>query len=590
MPHGPASIPAADATPLPPQPRLSVVALVAVALPALIAFNLPPSATFFNQATALIGWGAFLALLAVVLPNTRRLPSGGLLALHGALAVLLLSALTAPLWTGQPWALALSSVGLIAAAALAAQVGASAQRAGHGWAAFHAFCIGLLVAGVGSSLIAVIQVLAPSWADGTWIARSGIEGRAVGNLRQPNHLSSLLLWALVAVAWLGEVGRLRRPAATGLMALMLFALVLSASRTGMVGAVMLALWGGLDRRLSASTRRLLWLVPVFYVVFWAGITGWAHFQQQVFGGEAQLHKADISSSRFGIWSNTLSLIAAHPWAGVGWGEFNFAWTLTPFPGRPVAFFDHTHNLPLQFAVELGLPLAALALTLLSIAVVAAVQAARRAVGDDASPLRAALVMVLLVIVHSQLEYPLWYAYFLLPAAFALGLCLGGPASAEPAAAPAPGRTRPLLLGAMLLLVGGLVSVQDYLRVVAIFAPSEDAAPLPQRIADGQRSWFFSHHGDYAAGTTPEHPSEAMNAFIGAPHFLLDARLMMAWAKALDESGDTDRARYVAQRLKEFRNEQADEFFAPCKAEPASGQALPFQCQQPTRSLGYADFR
>ena len=37
-------------------------------------------------------------------------------------------------------------------------------------------------------------------------------------------------------------------------------------------------------------------------------------------------------------------------------------------------------------------------------------------------------------------------------------------------------------------------------------------------------------------------------------------------------------------------EQADEFFAPCKAEPASGEALPFQCQQPGKVLGYADFR
>ena len=55
------------------------------------------------------------------------------------------------------------------------------------------------------------------------------------------------------------------------------------------------------------------------------------------------------------------MIAQQPWTGVGFGEFNFAWTLTPFPDRPMAFFDHTHNLPLQLAVELGLPLAALVL-------------------------------------------------------------------------------------------------------------------------------------------------------------------------------------------------------------------------------------
>ena len=35
----------------------------------------------------------------------------------------------------------------------------------------------------------------PALADGSWIARSGVPGRAVGNMRQPNHLASLLLWA-----------------------------------------------------------------------------------------------------------------------------------------------------------------------------------------------------------------------------------------------------------------------------------------------------------------------------------------------------------------------------------------------------------
>ena len=35
--------------------------------------------------------------------------------------------------------------------------------------------------------------------------------------------------------------------------------------------------------------------------------------------------------------------------------------------------------------------------------------------------RAAFVIVFLVAVHSMLEYPLWYSYFLLPTAFAFGV-------------------------------------------------------------------------------------------------------------------------------------------------------------------------
>ena len=144
---------------------------------------------------------------------------------------------------------------------------------------------------------------------------------------------------------------------------------------------------------------------------------------------------------------------------------------------------------------------------------------------------------------------------------------------------------------MVLMMGGLLSVADYLRVVKIFVPAETAPPLAERIADGQRSVFFAHHADYAAATTAERPSEAMAAFTRAPHYLLDARLMMAWAKALNEAGKVDEARFVAQRLKEFKNAQAAEFFKPCE-EPGAADAAgrPFQCVAPTRSFRYEDFR
>ena len=591
-----------------PAPRASTalrgaaaLSCLALAAPTLLAFNLPPSSTFLNQAAALIGWGGWLALLAAALPASVWPRSSGLAALQSALALLLLAALASPLWAGLPWSLALSSAGMIAAAMLAAQMGAAMQRGGLALPAFRAFCIGLVVAGVASSVIGIVQVFAPGWADGEWIARSYIEGRAVGNLRQPNHLSSLLLWSTVAVLWLGEARVIRRWGGALLALLFIFVVVLSGSRTGALSVVLLAAWGLLDKRLSRPTRTLLLLAPLVYAAFWLGTSAWADRSHHVFGGETRFTaKGDISSSRYGIWADTLTLIRMHPWAGVGFGEFNFAWTLTPFPGRPVAFFDHTHNLVLQFAVELGLPLAALVLALLLWALYSALRAAlqARSNADPAqAPLRrAAFMMVLLILVHSLLEYPLWYAYFLLPAAFAFGLGLAAPGepATSTAAAPSertrPGRTRPLLIAAMLLMVGGFAAVADYARVVVIFAPGEGAPPLAQRIEDGRRSVFFAHHADYAAATTAEHPADALRSFQRAPHYLLDARLLQAWATALNEAGETQRARYIAQRLREFRNVQSEPFFAPCEAPPKRGATLLFQCQAPTRTFDFEDFR
>ena len=581
--------PATQAEPLVPPwvqpPVLAVLSSFALAAPALLAFNLPPSATFFNQASALVGWGGLLLLFAVDAPLRLQRQNFGLAALLAALALLLASSLASPLWAGLPSALALSGAGLILAAALAALVGASVQSAGFGVTAFRAFCIGMVIAGVASSVVGIVQVFAPQWPDGDFIARTYIAGRAVGNMRQPNHLSSLLVWATIAAVWLAETGVFKRWVGSALALLFIFVIVLSASRTGTVSVGLLAVWSLLDKRLSRPTRLLLLLAPVAYGLFWLGTSAWANYSHHVFGGETRFStKGDISSSRWGIWSNTLALIAMHPWAGVGFGEFNFAWTLTPFPGRPVAFFDHTHNIVLQFAVELGLPLATAVLALLAWALFTAWRSAQ----DSAR--RAALVMVLMILLHSLLEYPLWYAYFLLPAAFAFGLCLGRSEDA-PAAAASGKTTRPLLMiASLLLMLGGIASVADYSRVVTIFAPAEGAPPLAQRIASGQRSVFFAHQADYAAATTTEHPADAMDSFQRAPHNLLDARLMMAWAKALDESGDHERARYVAQRLKEFHNDAAEEFFAPCAETPQRGVPLPFQCEPPLRQLGYQDFR
>ena len=111
------------------KPLLIALAVNAVALPALLAYNLPPSSTFLNQAAALVGWGAFLTVLAGSMPSGGARWSGGAKSLQAAFALLLLAALAAPLWASAPWSLALSAAGLIGAAALTALVGASLQRA-----------------------------------------------------------------------------------------------------------------------------------------------------------------------------------------------------------------------------------------------------------------------------------------------------------------------------------------------------------------------------------------------------------------------------------------------------------------------------
>ncbi|MDP9124988.1 MAG: hypothetical protein M3N82_10390, partial [Pseudomonadota bacterium] len=139
-----------------------------------------------------------------------------------------------------------------------------------------------------------------------------------------------------------------------------------------------------------------------------------------------------------------------------------------------------------------------------------------------------------------------------------------------------------------MVVVALLSTWDYFRVSTIFLEDAGLPPLAERISSGQSSWFFAHHADYADATTADPPSKALGALERSTHSLLDSRLMMAWATALSESGQTERARYLVARLKEFDKADAVEFFAPCT--DATVTAKPFQCEPEPKGLTWRDFR
>jgi hypothetical protein len=436
-------------------------------------------------------------------------------------------------------------------------------------------------------------------------------GRAVGNLRQPNHFSTLMVFACVGVAWLGARGRLPLAwAATGLAAF-IGVIVLTASRTGMVAMLLFTAWGLFDRRLPARLRGVLVGAPLLYGLAWGVMWLWSHADQSVaFAAEARLHDgSDISSSRFGIWSNVLSLIAQQPWTGVGYGRFNFAWSMTPFPGRPVAFFDHTHNILLQWAVEFGLPVAALLLLLTLWAFVTLVRPVRPVSDEQVGVAGAAAVMVAAAGLHSLLEYPLWYAYFLLPTAFAFGLGLS--ARAESAASPGlpaeagPPTSPTAAIAGLTMAALGIWCALDYQAAANIYAPRPCAqaasaqtgwlgricpAGLRERIDFGREMPWWGHQADYAWVNLPDEdePSLEPEAFRRTTLVLLDARLMMAYARSLAEHGREDHARYVAQRLAEFRNARAKPWFEACDEVPANGQSRPFQCEAPQGRYTWRD--
>ncbi len=493
----------------------------------------------------------------------------------------------------MPSSLIWSALAMLGGAPLVLFAGATLAHQRRLDEAFQVLFIPLLIAGTISSLIAIVQIFFSDLAGNALIANASFSQRASGNLRQPNHLSSLALWALVGVIWLRERSYLNNAVAQGLTLALVGSVVLTGSRTGLLGILILAGWAIVDRSLSRFSRRLLWAMPLVYALGWWLFKLWASSSLEGVGTVDRISAGgDISSARFAIWSNSLELIRSNPWFGVGFGEFNLAWSLTPFPGRPTQFYDHTHNLLLQWAVELGLPLALLLTAACALAVWRAWRAAERADAVDRSGLRAAFMLILLIMLHSMLEYPLWYSYFLLPTMFAFGICLGSQATTDtPAALPRARSMTGWLAGAgAVMLAVTAYSVADFHKVVVIFSPPADALPLEARIEAGKRSLFFAHHADYAAATTGSPSAQTQKSFYNASHFLLDTRFMLAWAKAYAAQGDLPRARFLADRLREFQNDASAKFFEVCDRAAPGGGAKPFQCSPAETVLDFRDFR
>lgn len=284
----------------------------------------------------------------------------------------------------------------------------------------------LLVGGILHALIGLVQHYDVSTPFNFLIAHKG--GMFVhGNLGQPNHYAAYVTLALASVAYLYGRGNLAGAIASACAALFLVVLALTGSRSPWLYLVLLvgsAL--GLHRlRRDGASRRLAvfacWLLPGFIAAhllvtlpFLAPREGLALMTS----AERLFYVASGVGPRLEKWGEAWQMFLAAPVLGAGFGQF--AWHHFLFQAAndaPMAggLFNHSHNIVLQLLAETGI-----AGALIIVGAVLFWLADLRRVNFD--PAWWWLLSLLSVIgVHSLLEFPLWYAYFLSPAALLLGL-------------------------------------------------------------------------------------------------------------------------------------------------------------------------
>lgn len=295
-------------------------------------------------------------------------------------------------------------------------------------------------------------------AVGPWILRSS-GSRHYANMVQPNQLASLLLLGVLGCAWLNRRGWLHRYAATLFAICLLFGVALTESRTGWINGVVIA--GALVawRQLPGLGR--LPAVGLGLLVFYASCVLALPAINELLGasGVPVELRSMGDGTRIKLWSGVLEAAALRPWFGFGWGQAgNAQFLLSVEQMMDGAALQSAHNLPLDLVLWMGIPLGVTVSVLLAWWGWSAV----RRVRDVFQVLM--LLFVAILSVHAMLEYPLQYAYFLLPAGLMLGALnssLGFPVVFQTSKWTGP---VVMLVAAAVLSV----TIRDYLRVETSF--------------------------------------------------------------------------------------------------------------------------
>ncbi len=391
-------------------------------------------------------------------------------------------------------------------------------------------------------------------------------GEAYANLRQRNQFASLTNIGLAALLFWEARNRGRKLLHVVAAVVLVIGNVASSSRTGAVQLFVLIglalVWGGWGQ---PAVRRVLVAALLGYCAGALSLIWLAGLDPSANGIVARIHDSGPScASRLVLWANVLQLIAHKPWFGWGWGELDFAHFIMLYPGpRFCDILDNAHNLPLHLAVELGLP-AALFLCGLGAWLVWRARPWRET--DPAR--RMAWAVLVLILLHSMLEYPLWYG----PFQITVGLCGGilwysksswisrSTASEEPEEPKAIALTWPLFKaiatsGTIALLLGVGYAAWDYHRVSQIYlAVDMRASAYRQDTLDKIRgSWLFRNQVRFAELSTTElKPDNADYLYSLASdllHFSPEARVAEKLIDSALMLGRNDEALYYLARYR-----------------------------------------
>ena len=275
-----------------------------------------------------------------------------------------------------------------------------------------------------SAVVAFAQVF-ELWEHASWINRMPQLRRPGGNVGQPNQLATLLLMGLASLLFLYESKKLWALSSTLIALTLLLGMAATESRTGVLSFSFLILWWFAKHK-ALGSRLSPWLVLLaglgFLCLYWT----WPLLMDAILQTTGAGAKVNTSvGNRWLVWPQLLEALLQRPWWGWGLGQVASAQNAVVHAYEVSEPFTYSHNILLDLALGVGLPLAGL------LVLVTGVWLWRRVrLANQLLPWYC-LALTLPVAVHSMLEFPFAYAYFLVPVMFALG-ALEGMTATKPA--------------------------------------------------------------------------------------------------------------------------------------------------------------
>lgn len=477
---------------------LSGALFIAMGLPILMGYGVVPLTNFGVEVVASIGLGAVLISSILLLKNAISLSLPLLVALTLSLSLsvwIFVKSKLVPPWAVSPDILVIY-VGY--ALGLGAAIWAGylmAMRFSWPWVEKTIARI-LLMAGCIAALGSVMQYLS---IDGSWmmLSPSAEPGRTYGFVRQPNHQSTFLNLALACALYLRAKGDLRSAFWYPLAMLFVAAVLSTGSRTGLLQLLLLIAmygWIALKNRDPKGLRQLLELLAVI-ALCWGLLYYFSIAYDLKFYGSYKISQTGNEGLgiRGELWRGTWAMIQNRPWTGHVIHSFMPTFLVEGYALKAGVVMENAHNMFLQSAYEFGLPAAiAIYLSLIWISWSVFIRMHTR----DYAKLIGAMLMCILL--HAQLEYPMWYSHFLFLFGLLAGIFLALLNKDESANSTGysivgpVGRLVAVLLSTALggaMVYAAIGANRDFYRLTPLFVPYKSTS-LTERIEAASNVFWF----------------------------------------------------------------------------------------------------